>query len=820
MQSVETYVATGESARKEIFDNFKKVVPGLQPKDIHNFYYCSERNCKDICSKDSDEMTKNNKFKHDWLFNPTYGQCPDTKKWCLVYIDGQGMFCSMCRQHDVKMNNDLKKWNSIPIKRCRTATISSHLNSATSVHREAVNADERQSTSYFDREQEKKITSLKNEVYFKIFQSLYWLAKEEMPSSKISSLLKLIENMGVSEIKYFETRSEPTLRKMLLLIAQTIVSDLVVKIKQSDVFGLLTDEVTDIANICQLVSFVKYFDNERGKTDTIFIDSSDLLNFSPNASPDADAIVSCLTDTFEKLNLELAKIKAFVSDGASVMTGSKGGVATKLKEDLCKTMINIHCICHRLALACADTGDEFKFIRNFEENLIELWKFFKNSSKRLKIYVTTTLKSKEFDMLSSKRRKNIVKKMKKACRTRWLSLHAGVDAAYEEYEGLVKTLEKIRDTDKASGSLAAGLLKKIKNYEFLGTLYLLKDMLPNLSALSKVFQTGSLNFSRIIPSLKKCKSKLQEVEREGTVIENLKNDLKGRLRSLNIELTEREEMRLKTFPKKYVDSICKNIDERFPESTCKVLESFSIFDIDLLPPPDTDAFKVYGTEEVSCLAKQFLTNTEIDLIKEQWHDFKIEMSEMKTKYATLKKQFLENKLKCRKTSTEWTLDHILNAHQENSDCPFIIELARIASIIPVTNAWPERGARAVKRIKSRTRSSMKNDLLNALIHISLNGPPVHSKEADILLNKVTDIYVSQCHYKVPTVYSKTSVSSSTSTQTQAIIDVDTDSIASVEISKLECTLDITSSSDFLNTNLESDDSSSEDEVDDDDDVES
>ena len=56
-------------------------------------------------------------------------------------------------------------------------------------------------------------------------------------------------------------------------------------------------------------------------------------------------------------------------------------------------------------------------------------------------------------------------------------------------------------------------------------------------------------------------------------------------------------------------------------------------------------------KEVSCLAKQFLTNTEIDLIKEQWHDFKFEMSEMKTKYATLKKQFLENKLKFRKTST-------------------------------------------------------------------------------------------------------------------------------------------------------------------------
>ena len=81
--------------------------------------------------------------------------------------------------------------------------------------------------------------------------------------------------------------------------------------------------------------------------------------------------------------MEIEKLKALVSDGASVMTGAKG-VAIKLREEFSKSTINIHCICHRLALACADTGANYKFIRSFEENLIELWKFFKNSPKRLK----------------------------------------------------------------------------------------------------------------------------------------------------------------------------------------------------------------------------------------------------------------------------------------------------------------------------------------------------------------------------------------------------------------------------------------------------
>ena len=67
--------------------------------------------------------------------------------------------------------------------------------------------------------------------------------------------------------------------------------------------------------------------------------------------------------------MEIGNLKAFVSDGASVMTGAKGGVAAKLRKDFASTMINIHCICHRLALACADTGDDYKFINTSHRSI-------------------------------------------------------------------------------------------------------------------------------------------------------------------------------------------------------------------------------------------------------------------------------------------------------------------------------------------------------------------------------------------------------------------------------------------------------------------
>ena len=80
---------------------------------------------------------------------------------------------------------------------------------------------------------------------------------------------------------------------------------------------------------------------------------------------------------------------------------------------------------------------------------------------------------------------------------------------------------------------------------------------------------------------------------------------------------------------------------------------------------------------------------------------------------------------------------------------YICELAKIALITPGINTWPERGAIAVKRVKRRMRSTMKNDLLNSLLHISINDPSENSKETDQLLERVCNAYANEKHKKIP-----------------------------------------------------------------------
>ena len=87
-----------------------------------------------------------------------------------------------------------------------------------------------------------------------------------------------------------------------------------------------------------------------------------------------------------ELNITINKVSSLVSDGASVMLGSRTGLAARLKE-INSRIISIHCICHRLALACVDTAKDVEYTGTVEDLLRQLWKYLENSPKRMAVYL-------------------------------------------------------------------------------------------------------------------------------------------------------------------------------------------------------------------------------------------------------------------------------------------------------------------------------------------------------------------------------------------------------------------------------------------------
>ena len=148
-------------------------------------------------------------------------------------------------------------------------------------------------------------------------------------------------------------------------------------------------------------------------------------------------------------------------------------------------LLNVHCICHRLALACRDANDHISYIKTVEKVLIQLWSFFHNSGKHTAAFTKAVIASAELQ-ISHSAKKRVVKRDKKGTRTRWLSTESTVDGIFLNFLPLTQTLQNYNnERDPVAINL-------IKSKKFLGAVYLLHEVLPILSHFSRAFQKGNI----------------------------------------------------------------------------------------------------------------------------------------------------------------------------------------------------------------------------------------------------------------------------------------------------------------------------------------
>ena len=200
---------------------------------------------------------------------------------------------------------------------------------------------------------------------------------------KFFSLLNLFHITGLRKMEFFPYKSQSTITEMALTLGSVLKESVLCQVRKAQSFGLMIDEVTDIAVLEQLVIFVQFWNRDSKGTETKFLGVRNLLKSSDSAN--AATITKSVLDELNECGLLVDKLLGLCSDGASVVTGKRNGVAAKLKE-LNKSLVSVHCICHKSSLACCDTNDEIVYIKEVERWLIQPWKFFENSSKCLAIY--------------------------------------------------------------------------------------------------------------------------------------------------------------------------------------------------------------------------------------------------------------------------------------------------------------------------------------------------------------------------------------------------------------------------------------------------
>jgi hypothetical protein len=583
----------GHKNMQEALASFK-----LETSVVHHRLLCFEKNCSNISDDDRKRFEgKKDKFSHKWIDDRSLSFCNVTEFWWLAYVEGQGMFCLLCRQNDEhNMQNKARIFSKDPSVRFKKSAVDEHRNSAQ--HKGAVQREMMTRVSVFHREKEER-KRVGEEVLRQAFMAAYWLLKEEISLRKLLPLLRLVEKMGLTNLKHFQHRSEGSLQELFLTIGNTVKGKILSKVKESQSFGILLDEVTDISVKNQMVMFIQYVDATTKQAEVAFFAVADVLEDSTSAN--SETLYKVVKKILGALGDDMVKLSSVVTDGASVMTGKLNGLAARLKNDF-PSLVSVHCICHRLALACVKSSDSISYMKNVSEYLRQLWKFFEDSPKRTAVLVRVQLEMANCAIqLPRSARKSVVHKVKKACTTRWLSFEAAVDGFFDDMASILQALKEMKNE-----VIAKGLFMKMYKTKFISAIYILKEVLPILSTLSRTFQAGTINYARIEPSINYTMDALNNVLQTESPVTKMEEDLQqgGRLYALGLHLGEFERENMKVLLRRYIEALQSNIHDRFDEVT-PLFSSFSIFDPTLAPRRNDETFKGYGDSEMKTVGEHF-----------------------------------------------------------------------------------------------------------------------------------------------------------------------------------------------------------------------
>lgn len=640
--------------------------------------------------------------------------------WLEVRDSDSGMFCKLCKKHNrrpQRVKQGSAKWVDIPCFNFMRLTLTEH--EKATYHNDALKMETQLGIANVDGGIQgafEQVISAERKAFIGHLKCMYWLIKTEVPhTTNFESLIDLCQSLGceyLSDIKKGDNASytsERFMQEVVEVLGKVVQDEILHELKKSPFFAIVADETTDIAVLEQLILYARYI-NDTGIVKCSFLGTFEI----PNCK--SQTITDKICSEADALGLSLSeKMCGFGSDGASIMIGKRNGVAAKLKDKV-PWLVNSHCVAHRLALACSQAADEVPYMKKFKAILAQLYRFYEHSSVR-----TAGLKDIQ-NVLSAPDLH-----LKRASDTRWLSHDLAVTAVRKSLPSVITSLK--RESTERNDAQALGLLKFVCTYKFVACLYMMSDVLPILSHLSKLFQKKSLDFSLIQPLVTSTTTQLEVLQsRPGMFFQTVDDVLVNSLKDFNIKpvelTTSTKDDFIRTIYKKYLRSICMHIEERFPDAG--LLGAFSIFDSTNWPDQYIPGF---GEEQINELVDHYHAVVDKECALGEWKTFVTAVQE---------KPDLKGK------DSRELLTALVRLPSLQDIFPNLCKLAIIALVIPMSSADCERGFSTLKRIKTRLRNRLSNRILNYLLMISIEGPDLQKFD----FNKAVDKWAAQRNRRI------------------------------------------------------------------------
>ena len=125
------------------------------------------------------------------------------------------------------------------------------------------------------------------------------------------------------------------------------------KLEQANFIAIFCDGSTDIAVIKKECIYILFADPDNFQPKLTFLSLKDL------PSQDANRIMSAIIEAFNDVQMPFLKYKLvyLASDGATVNSGTKAGLAVKFREAGASWLVFVWCMSHRIELALKDSLD-------------------------------------------------------------------------------------------------------------------------------------------------------------------------------------------------------------------------------------------------------------------------------------------------------------------------------------------------------------------------------------------------------------------------------------------------------------------------------
>ncbi len=171
-------------------------------------------------------------------------------------------------------------------------------------------------------------------------------------------------------------------------------------------FSILVDEATDLGSAKHLCIVIRYLDPKTWNLMTSFLD------LVPMVHTTGQDIYDALSTSFLKFQLDLSDCIGLASDGVSCMTGERNSLWSRMREKN-KDIIQVKCVCHSLSLAIEKSFDKLPSSLSYLLQEVPSW--FAKSAIRRSEYKSL------FDIMNpDDQRKGTPQPFQKLSQTRWL----------------------------------------------------------------------------------------------------------------------------------------------------------------------------------------------------------------------------------------------------------------------------------------------------------------------------------------------------------------------------------------------------------------